>query len=72
MEEKYSILYVDDEESNLKILIDLLRSDYNIFVAKSGAEGLKILERTLVDLIVAEQYMPDISSVEFLEKAYSF
>jgi response regulator RpfG family c-di-GMP phosphodiesterase len=35
-EAKYTILYVDDEESNLRIFKNTFRKEYNILTASSG------------------------------------
>lgn len=68
MKHKYTILYVDDEISNLKTFNYLLRREYNIITASSGDEGLNILAKQHVDLIVSDQRMPGMSGVEFLEQ----
>jgi len=65
----YGILIVDDEEAILESLMLTLGADYRVFTATSGEEGLAILEREAVALIVADQVMPAMSGVEFLEKA---
>ena len=39
---KYSILYVDDEESNLRIFKDTFRRKFDIYTAISAKEGIKI------------------------------
>lgn len=68
-EAKYTILYVDDEESNLRIFKNTFRKEYNILTASSGQEGLKLLEEGKVDLILTDQRMPGMSGVDFLKKA---
>jgi signal transduction histidine kinase len=65
---KYKILYVDDEESNLRIFKDTFRRDFDVYTAISGQEGLKILESTPIDLILSDQRMPEMSGVEFLQR----
>ena len=67
MENLPNILYVDDEEINLRIFINAFRKYYNIFTAISGREGLEILEKQQVDLIITDQRMPEMTGVEFLE-----
>ena len=42
--ENRSILYVDDERPNLDGIKYALRKDYNIHVAESAEEGMKILD----------------------------
>ena len=66
---EYSILYVDDEERNLRTFKALYRRDYNIHIALSGQEGLKVLETNDIQLIITGQRMPGMTGIEFIEKA---
>ena len=65
-DEKSKILYVDDEESNLRLFKNIFRRDFEVLTALSGKEGLDILQETRVDLIITDQRMPEMSGVEFL------
>jgi two-component system response regulator HupR/HoxA len=65
----FGILVVDDEEGILESLELTLGPDYRVFTATSGEAGLEILEREEIALIIADQVMPSMSGVEFLEKA---
>jgi response regulator RpfG family c-di-GMP phosphodiesterase len=65
---KYNILYVDDEESNLRIFKTAFKRDYNVFLAISGEEAIKILYQEPIQLIVTDQKMPEMTGTEFLEK----
>lgn len=63
------LLIVDDEESILLSLRRMLRRDgYEIHMANSGEEGLAILEREPIGVIVSDQRMPGMSGSEFLGK----
>ena len=65
----HSILCVDDEKNILNSLRRLLRQEnYNLLTASSGAEGLKLLEETHVQLVISDQRMPEMSGVEFLSQ----
>lgn len=65
-----TILLVDDEENILSALRRLLRRDgYRILTAGSGAEGLQILAREPVDVIVSDQRMPNMTGTDFLKQA---
>ncbi len=64
----YGILLVDDEEAILESLELTLRDDYRVFTARTGEEGLAILEREEIALVIADQMMPGMTGVEFLEK----
>jgi len=66
---KFNLLYVDDEESNLRIFKDTFRREFNIFIARTAKEGMKILDENDIDLVLSDQRMPEMTGVEFL--AYS-
>ena len=65
---KYTILYVDDEESNLNIFKNTFRRDYNILVAGTAQDGLNLLKTEKVDLILTDQRMPEMDGVTFLKQ----
>ncbi|MBW2271960.1 MAG: sigma-54-dependent Fis family transcriptional regulator [Deltaproteobacteria bacterium] len=67
-EAPYGILLVDDEEAILESLELTLGSEYRVFTAGSGAEGLEIFEREDIALVIADQVMPGMTGVEFLEE----
>jgi two-component system sensor histidine kinase/response regulator len=62
----FSILYVDDEESNLKGFKSIYFTDYTIYTAISGKEALDILANHEVHIIITDQKMPGMTGVEFL------
>jgi two-component system response regulator HupR/HoxA len=65
----HGILLVDDEPAILESLELTLGADYRIFTATSCEEGLEILAREEIALIITDQVMPTMSGVEFLEQA---
>ncbi|MBI3727458.1 MAG: EAL domain-containing protein [Burkholderiales bacterium] len=65
-----TLLLVDDEPNILNALKRLLRRDeYRILTADSGHEGLEILEKNRVDVIISDQRMPIMTGVDFLRNA---
>jgi len=65
-----TMLLVDDEPNIVAALKRLFRRDgHHILTANSGAEGLEILAKNKVDLIVSDQRMPGMTGVEFLRAA---
>lgn len=54
----HTILIIDDETSNVKILSAELKSDHNIIVAKSGPKGLEAIEIHKPDLVILDIIMP--------------
>ena len=66
-EQEKILLLVDDESYILNALERLLiEGNYIILKAHSGAEGLKILERKSVQVILSDQRMPEMTGVKFL------
>ncbi len=66
---RYAVLVVDDEAGIRESLQLTLEEDYRVFTAATGAEGLEVLEREDIALIIADQVMPGMTGVEFLERA---
>jgi diguanylate cyclase (GGDEF)-like protein len=64
---KFSILVIDDEKANLLVLNTILSRDYTVYTAKSGAEGLKLAQADLPDLILLDIIMPDMDGFEVLK-----
>ncbi len=64
----YGLLIVDDEEAILESLELTLAEDYRVFTATNGPDGLEILEREEINLVIVDQVMPEMSGVEFLEE----
>lgn len=68
---KYNILYVDDEESNLRVFKGLYRRKYNVYTALSAKEALLIFDQQQLHLVISDQRMPDIDGLDFLSKVKS-
>jgi len=65
----YALLVVDDEEAIRETLQFTFEEDYDVFLAPSGEEGLEILEREPIAVVIADQRMPGMDGAEFLERA---
>lgn len=65
---KYNILIVDDEEDNLKFLERTLRRKFNISKASNALEGLAVIEKEDIDLVISDFRMPEMDGIEFLSK----
>ena len=66
--EKKNILYVDDEEVNLRLFTATFRREYNVYTATTANEGLRLLDENNMDLVVTDQRMPETTGVEFLSE----
>ena len=65
-DERIKVLYVDDEEGNLLAFRAGFRRELEVFTAKSGQEGLALLENTPVQVVISDQRMPGMNGTEFL------
>lgn len=61
------VLYIDDEENNLHAFKASFRRLYEIYTAISAADGLKILQNVDIQVIIADQKMPNTTGVEFFK-----
>lgn len=66
---KYNILVVDDEPNNLELVARTFKRRHNVFLASSPDEGLAVLQKNKIDLIISDQKMPDMDGVEFLKQS---
>lgn len=64
-----TLLFVDDEANILSSLKRLFRPQgYRIFTAESGAQGLEVMARETIDLVISDMRMPEMNGAQFLEK----
>jgi len=64
MIEKQSLLLVDDEPTNLRVLRTVLQEQYRLLFAKSGEEALQLLEKEQADLILLDVMMPGLTGFD--------
>jgi response regulator RpfG family c-di-GMP phosphodiesterase len=66
---KHTILVVDDDKLFVEYIQRVLSGEcYNIIGGSSGQEGLEILEKQHVSMVISEYKIPLMSGLEFLEK----
>jgi two-component system cell cycle response regulator DivK len=53
-----TILIVEDIELNIELLIQILEDDYNLLVARDGAQGVALTEQNKPDLILMDISLP--------------
>lgn len=64
IEQKQTIMIVDDTPINLQILIAVLGDEYEIVFATSGKDALDMAEANNLDLILLDIQMPDLSGYD--------
>ncbi|MBS1529582.1 MAG: response regulator [Bacteroidetes bacterium] len=65
---KISVLYVDDEQDNLFSFLATFRLKFRVLTATNGDDALKLLDEKLVHVIISDQRMPQMTGVELFEK----
>ncbi|WP_240762018.1 response regulator [Paenibacillus thalictri] len=73
---KHTVLIVDDQYVNLKVLLDALQTfDYRVIAVKSGFEALEQIDQSgKIDLVILDLMMPGMSGYEVcqeIRKRYS-
>src|SRR5262245_41589950 len=58
------VLLVDDAKVNLDVLVEGLRADYQLSVARDGSTALQIAARTPPDLVLLDIVMPGMDGYE--------
>ena len=65
MEKAVSILYVEDNPQNMRLVRKMLKSGgFDMLEAESGLAGLDMASRLVPDLILMDINLPDIDGVE--------
>jgi len=68
---KEVILLVDDHEEILEFVSDDLSERFQVLTAANGKEGLAILEKEIVNLVISDVMMPEMDGFEFCKKIKS-
>ena len=65
---KPQVLYVDDEPDNLHSFKALFRRDYEVHLAETAQEALRILRSEAIHVLVTDQRMPEMTGTVLLEQ----
>ncbi len=74
MQNKHTILVVDDEIDSLRFIVDVLTNnefEYTIFQANNADEAMKIACHKFPDVIITDWNMPDKSGIELISELKS-
>ncbi|NQZ75974.1 MAG: response regulator [Ekhidna sp.] len=63
-----NILYVDDENSNLRVFDSVFSRYYNVFTANNGKTAIKLLREYDINMIITDQKMPEMTGTDLLEQ----
>lgn len=59
-----TILIVEDIDLNVDLLIQILEDDYNLLIAKDGAQGVTLAEQNHPDLVLMDISLPIMDGYE--------
>ena len=65
---KNSVLIIDDHETTITALQKILSSDYTVFAALNGLEGIKLAEKYLPDVILLDILMLDMDGYQVISE----
>jgi DNA-binding NtrC family response regulator len=64
------ILVVDDDPALRRLMqVTLMERDYEVFVAATGEEGLKILAEQPIDVALTDLHLPDFDGIELVQES---
>ena len=63
-----TILVIDDLPDNLDLMANILRDQYRVLIATSGADGLATVRRHPPDLILLDIMMPDMNGYQVCQR----
>ncbi|MFN8628210.1 MAG: hybrid sensor histidine kinase/response regulator [Candidatus Binatia bacterium] len=72
VDERASLLIVDDERGPAESLRMIFKPSYNVFTASSGPQALDIIRSTAIDVVTLDLRMPVMSGVEVMEHIKAF
>ena len=67
-EHRQTLLCVDDEPNNLRLLELQLKDHYNVLTAGDGEEALKVMGNNAVGVVMSDERMPGMSGIDLLSK----
>ena len=72
MEDRASLLIVDDERGPAESLRMIFKPSYNVYTASGGQQAMEILQSTPIDVVTLDLRMPAMSGVEVMERIKAY
>jgi signal transduction histidine kinase len=72
MEERASLLIVDDEPGPAESLRMIFKPSYNVFTASGGQQALDIVHSIPIDVVTLDLRMPAMSGIQVMERIKEF
>ena len=70
MNEKRTLLYVDDEPINVMLFKANFKHHYHVITAESGFKGLENLQsHPEISIVVSDMKMPEMNGIQFITRA---
>ncbi|MBA6225648.1 diguanylate cyclase [Colwellia sp. MB02u-18] len=67
-EQSYTLLCIDDESVNLKVLASIFKDHYNVVACKSAKQGFQLALQENPDIILLDVLMPEENGFELMAK----
>jgi DNA-binding NtrC family response regulator len=68
MPKRGNVLVVEDDPNAREAIRSVLKQEYDVFVAESGAQALKILSSVHIDTVTLEPWLPGLQGREILKR----
>ncbi|WP_286234271.1 GGDEF domain-containing response regulator [Thalassotalea sediminis] len=67
-DKQFTLLCIDDESANLKILASIFKDTYKVVVCKQPKKAMSMIEDIMPDLILLDVVMPELNGFELYEQ----
>jgi len=68
MENRFKLLYVDDEVDNLSVFKAAFNKEFDVVTMESPIQARELCETIKFEIIVVDQRMPELTGIEFLSQ----